>query len=496
MNILQFILISFLYFFGSSTSWTYGVGYYTLYRPIIVGLLTGVILGDVYTGMIAGAFTNIVYLNFISTGGSLRGDACLTGILTAIFSVIFKINCIEALALGFPVGFLGILIWKYRLNINTYFVKKYINYGNSKNIFLYNALLPQLLLLIMSVAVIFLCFILMYVFSNVINNYLIKNSILFLAGTFILLNSTISFIIKIKDIRLIAMMVAIFVISMLLKNDIIIYLCIIVLLYLIYCDCKLNIKYIKKTDSKLSKSDLFRSWSVWMNFSHACYNFERMQGMGFAHCMKNIIYKLYSDENKRLERIMYYTDFFNVEPNIGTPIHGYTISLEEKFSRGEQTLNINELKRSMMGAISGLGDSYTQTVLSPIFISICIYFALSHSIFAVVICSIFLSGIIIYISFIGFIVGYYDERAGVIARINKVKKSKLKKYSEVLCTALLALIISKLAGLQLSSTLFNISDFLTIFVCSLIYQLLILKKVKEGYIIGFIYLIPLFLQLI
>ncbi len=35
----------------------------------------------------------------------------------------------------------------------------------------------------------------------------------------------------------------------------------------------------------LTRRDVFRAWLRWLFFSHSCYNWERMRGLGFAHNM-------------------------------------------------------------------------------------------------------------------------------------------------------------------------------------------------------------------
>ncbi|HHZ03152.1 MAG TPA: PTS sugar transporter subunit IIC [Tissierellia bacterium] len=121
----NFFLLSLFYFWASSTSLSLGIGYYTVYRPIIAGMVTGLILKDVQTGMQAGALINIIYIDFVSTGGSFKGDQCLTAIIAATAAILFSLDPIEAAAIAFPFGFLGILIWKYRLKINNIFVRIY-----------------------------------------------------------------------------------------------------------------------------------------------------------------------------------------------------------------------------------------------------------------------------------------------------------------------------------------------------------------------------------
>ncbi len=201
MDITDYFLLSILYFWASSTALSFGVGYYTVYRPVLAGYLTGLILGEPYVGMTAGAVVNIIYIDFVSTGGSLKGDQCLTAIIAALAAVLFKLSPVEASAAAYPFGFFGILIWKYRLKINSVFVKMYENkfkVGNNPDIGIYDGLFPQILLYVMSTAVILAAVFVMILFKEFIFN--IKNA-LFLAGLFLVLSSTWTILYKIGSKR-------------------------------------------------------------------------------------------------------------------------------------------------------------------------------------------------------------------------------------------------------------------------------------------------------
>lgn len=50
------------------------VGNYTLGRPLVGGLICGLIMGDVATGIIAGAAIQIVYIALITPGGAVAAD--------------------------------------------------------------------------------------------------------------------------------------------------------------------------------------------------------------------------------------------------------------------------------------------------------------------------------------------------------------------------------------------------------------------------------------
>ena len=484
MTVLNLILLSLLYFWCSSTALSLGIGYYTLYRPIISGMITGLILGDFVLGMLAGSIVNIIYIDFISTGGSLKGDQCLTAIIAATAAIIFKLSPIEASAIAYPFGYAGIFIWKYRLSINSIFVRKYdekYNSGLEPNITIYDGVLPQILLYLMSTIVILISICTMLMLKNLIVNESIKH-ILFLFGIFMINISIINVMYKIKSNNniFIFFLMLIFVCAFNVSSNIILSILLVILLSLTYKDILFSIFTKTKTHENkiLKKKDLFISWFIWMNFSHSCYNYERLQGMAFAHSMKNIIKKLYKDNEMRMSTINKYTEFFNTEPNIGTPIHGYIISLEEDKSLGNEVVDIKYMKKGMMGIAAGLGDSFTQVVLSPLFISMSLMLSLDNKYFEAIIPVVILSGIIIYFSYTGWMNGYYVGRESLIERINLVKKSKIKLYFPLFFAGILGTITGKLIKLNYSIINDDLYNIIFITIISIIFM--IIKTKNKG----------------
>ncbi len=446
MSFSEYFLISILYFWGSSTAMSFGVGYFTVYRPVISGLLTGLILGDMSTGMAAGAVVNLVYMNFVSTGGSLKGDQMLTAIISAVAAITLKLNIIESAAIAYPFGLLGILIWKYRLNINSIFARKFekeYEKGNNPEINLYNGFLPQLLLYIMSTAVIITALFIM----NLIAAYLAGLSkILFIIGFALVIYTSCSLILKLKDKKFILIFTGAIIVT--LFFNIPSYLIVIVsLLFLFLCSDRNLIKsdYEVRDTKILNKTDLVYSWAIWANYSHSCYSFERMQGLAFAHSMKNIFKRLYSSKDDVIKGIHRHSDFFNTEPNIGTPIIGYIISQEEQaVLNKEEGSDIGFVKKGMMGIAAGLGDSFTQVVLTPLFISLSVVLCTDGYYFLAVIPVLILASLILIISYTGFMKGYYRGRESLIERVSIVKNSKVKLYFPYIFSGILGVSLGKL----------------------------------------------------
>jgi mannose PTS system EIIC component len=158
ISVLQAILVAFIYYLGNST-WLIGVGFYTVYRPLVAGFLVGIILGDPITGTVVGGTINLMYLGFISAGGALPGDPCLAGTVGTALAIASALEPEAALALAVPIGLLGTLIWFGRLTVNAIFVHwadSYAQKGDTRMVGFMNLVPPQIFLFIISFIPVFI----------------------------------------------------------------------------------------------------------------------------------------------------------------------------------------------------------------------------------------------------------------------------------------------------------------------------------------------------
>ncbi|HTK44269.1 MAG TPA: PTS system mannose/fructose/sorbose family transporter subunit IID [Patescibacteria group bacterium] len=128
----------------------------------------------------------------------------------------------------------------------------------------------------------------------------------------------------------------------------------------------------ERTPVKLDRSDVRRSFWLWTFFSHANYNYERLQGTAFAQAMVPIIKKLYKDPDEIKAALKRHLVFFNTEPNVGGIIHGAVIAMEEQRANGADIDDeaINSVKSGLMGPLAGVGDTISQGTITPILLSV------------------------------------------------------------------------------------------------------------------------------
>lgn len=152
MSILQAFLCGLTYFFAIGN--LPFVGLWSLQRPLVCGLVIGIILGDPLKGAMIGGTINLVYLGFISAGGSMPADMALAGILGTAFAITGNLDATTALSLAVPIGLLGTLVWYGRMTFDPIFVHmadRYIEQDQYHKIWRANVLYPQIMCFFMTV---------------------------------------------------------------------------------------------------------------------------------------------------------------------------------------------------------------------------------------------------------------------------------------------------------------------------------------------------------
>lgn len=204
----------------------------------------------------------------------------------------------------------------------------------------------------------------------------------------------------------------------------------------------------KNTEEKvqkisLDKKSVRKSYWLWQFFSHANYNYERMQGTAVAMAMAPIINKLYPKKEDRAAGLKRHLTFFNTDPNFGSVILGGTIAMEEQKANGAPITDeaINSFKTGMMGPMAGIGDSIIQGVVIPIIVALGISMATKGNVFG----SLFvLAALPIVLMLVAYNSWMYGYRLGTNAISGMLADGKMKTWISAAgilgCTVMGALI--------------------------------------------------------
>lgn len=114
----------------------------------------------------------------------------------------------------------------------------------------------------------------------------------------------------------------------------------------------------------------WRSWAI-----QASWNYERQMNMGFLYGMVPTLDRLYPDESDprqlaaKKEAYHRHMAFYNCTPQTSAFILGLSASMEEGYAKDPENFDpdsINAVKTSLMGPLSGIGDSFFQGTIRVI----------------------------------------------------------------------------------------------------------------------------------
>lgn len=87
-----------------------GMGDIMLKRPLVVSALTGLVLGDLQTGVIMGASLEVVFLGITSIGGAMPSDSTTGAIFGTAFAILSHQGTEVALTLAIPISLLAVIL--------------------------------------------------------------------------------------------------------------------------------------------------------------------------------------------------------------------------------------------------------------------------------------------------------------------------------------------------------------------------------------------------
>jgi len=99
-------------------------GWYTLGRPLVSGLVIGIIMGDVSTGIILGGAIQMLYIGLVTPGGAMPADVNFASWIGIPLAMAAGAGKEYALALAVPLSTLGLMAVYGLCAINLFFVHK------------------------------------------------------------------------------------------------------------------------------------------------------------------------------------------------------------------------------------------------------------------------------------------------------------------------------------------------------------------------------------
>ena len=401
----QAALIALGYYLANSP-WLFGLAFFTLYRPLVAGFFVGLILGDPAQGTLIGAAINIPYLGFISAGGNLPADAALAGWVGTTVALASGLDPTKAIPIAFGLGMLGTIIFYGRMALDSVFAHwadARAEKADIGGVAFMNVVPGQLFLFVASFVPVF---VLALNGPSAVQDVLNRMPLWAVNGL-VIAGGILPAIGIALNMRFIFRGAAIpyFFIGFILMTATHQSMSLVVIAALGLALAYLHLNFVRPNATavatlvsapepadtaaarepeatstppapglavRLTRGDLIRSWVLWTFFAHANYNYERLQGTGFAHAMTPIIKRLYTTPDEIRAALKRHLVFFNTEPNFGNVVHGTVIAMEEQRANGAAIDDdaINSVKSGLMGPMAGIGDTLSQSTITPILLAL------------------------------------------------------------------------------------------------------------------------------
>ncbi len=128
------------------------------------------------------------------------------------------------------------------------------------------------------------------------------------------------------------------------------------------------------------RKQMFRRWIFTGGLG---WNFENQQAPSVAFSMAKALRKIYPNDEDYIEAMQNHYNYFNITPQMGNIVLGATLAMEEKDGLSSKEA-VQSLKTSLMGPLSGVGDTVFWVLIPTILGSISGYMALEGNVIGAV----------------------------------------------------------------------------------------------------------------
>lgn len=175
ISLIQAFLIGVVYYLGFvGTPWFLLLGGISIIqKPLVAGVLVGIILGNPVQGAIIGAAVQMPFIAYIFAGGAQPNDPGLAGTLGVALALAAGLDPESAVAISVPIALIGTIINVVRMTLDVTFVHMIdaaAAQGNMKKAVFLHIVPPQILCFVLCVVPVTLgCYYGVEAVSSIIN---------------------------------------------------------------------------------------------------------------------------------------------------------------------------------------------------------------------------------------------------------------------------------------------------------------------------------------
>ncbi|MEP6734891.1 MAG: PTS system mannose/fructose/sorbose family transporter subunit IID [Chryseolinea sp.] len=365
---MSYVMITLVAMFGHLEDF---LGTTLLSRPLVLGPLVGLVLGDFQQGIIIGATLELIFMGNIKVGAAIPPDVITGGVLGTAFAIISGKGAAVALGLAVPISILAEMLLSSLFIFRATFNKKFNQYAEEGDLrklewlHIFSGLLKPLLMGLIVFLALQLGAETMKTVLDSIPEWVTRG--LQVAGAMLPALGFALLMSVMFNNRVAPYFFLGFILSGYLKLPMIAIGGLGLILALLIVRLKTENSEDdgdEQTDSPtpdntvLSRQDLrkifFRSLALEANF-----NFETCQNTGFAFSIAPALKKIYRTKEAISIAMKRHLQFFNTSPYGSTFILGMSAAMEEQNGKSEDfdPESINSVKLGLMGPLAGVFDS-------------------------------------------------------------------------------------------------------------------------------------------
>ena len=395
--LLQSLVCGLLCYLGSGESpWLFGItgSFYTVGRPLVAGLLLGLLFGDVAAGVLCGVAVQAVFIANMNSGGATNADVVYASYGGIGLALATDADPAVAVTLSVLIGqTLGLLIYNAKMAAYSFFNNRFedaVERLDYRGLTLWHLVVPQLTSCALRAVPIaaLVCLgqgvldaLLAAVPDVALHVIAVIGGLLPALGIAILMSVVLQ-----KPPELVFFFGGFVLAAYLDLPMLAVVLVAAVVAYLMYVasgrgdlaglagpDTPPPSPSERGADSRLTHRELVRLWLRWAFFGLASMSFEKLEACGFCFSMEPLARRYYADDPEGARALLRrHAIFYNTEPQIGSVVNGIAVSLEEEKALGADVpddLPVT-VKTALMGPLAGIGDTIVQGVVVPTLLSI------------------------------------------------------------------------------------------------------------------------------
>ncbi|ERI05067.1 PTS sugar transporter subunit IIC [Atopobium sp. oral taxon 810] len=156
ISLFQAFLVGVIYYLGFvGTPWLMNLGAMSvIQKPLVAGVLVGIVLGDPVQGAIIGAAVQMPFIAYIFAGGAQPNDPGLAGTLGVALALAAGLDPAQAVAISVPISLVGTIINVIRMTANVgvvHAIDRAAEQGNMRKAVFLHIVPPQVICFVLCV---------------------------------------------------------------------------------------------------------------------------------------------------------------------------------------------------------------------------------------------------------------------------------------------------------------------------------------------------------